>query len=94
MPFDDRRHDVHDDEFAEARVLQRRCRRVTQTETTHDDLQGLAAALDAGGEIRGELAGLLAPGEIAALRARVTALLEVGTFPEPGPGRPFPWPPI
>jgi hypothetical protein len=37
---------------------------------------------------------LLDPSEIAALDARVAALIHAGRYPEPGPGRPYPWPPI
>jgi len=34
------------------------------------------------------------PAELAAVRARAGALVSAGCFPEPGPGRPYPWPPI
>jgi hypothetical protein len=37
---------------------------------------------------------LLTPAEIAAMRTRVDAVLARGRFPEPGPGRPYPWPPV
>jgi uncharacterized repeat protein (TIGR03843 family) len=40
------------------------------------------------------LAELLEPEEVASLDARIAALLRIGAFPEPGPGRPYPWPPI
>jgi len=40
------------------------------------------------------LADLLAPEELAAMRDRIDAVLAHGRFPEPGPGRPYPWPPV
>ena len=36
---------------------------------------------------------LLSADEIEILRKRVGATRELGAFPEPGPGRPYPWPP-
>ena len=35
---------------------------------------------------------LLSKGEVRALRSRVQDLIELGHFPEPGPGRHYPWP--
>ena len=55
-------------------------------------LERLAAAL--GGDALDALDELLAPDEIDALRARTAGLVRHGAFPEPGPGRPYPWPPI
>ena len=52
----------------------------------HDELDGGAAAA--------ELDDLLDPEEIAAMRDRAGAVLADGRFPEPGPGRPYPWPPV
>jgi uncharacterized repeat protein (TIGR03843 family) len=46
------------------------------------------------GELCRDLEGLLAPEEIDALRRRISDLLESGMFPAPGPGRPYPWPPV
>jgi hypothetical protein len=40
------------------------------------------------------LAGLLAQNEIRAMNRRLNRLLERMTFPEPGPGRHYPWPPV
>jgi uncharacterized repeat protein (TIGR03843 family) len=37
---------------------------------------------------------LLAPGEVSALRRRADRLLAAKHFPEPGPGRNYPWPPL
>ena len=58
------------------------------------DLQRARAALASGGALRARLEALLAPSEIRATEARVDALVRRGTFPRPGPGRPYPWPPI
>lgn len=40
------------------------------------------------------LASLLSERELTALTHRVTRLSEVETFPHPGPGRTYPWPPV
>jgi uncharacterized repeat protein (TIGR03843 family) len=60
------------------------------------------AALEAVESLRTAVAGdaaaaleeLLLPEEIAVLQMRAEAILKAGAFPEPGPGRPYPWPPI
>ena len=44
------------------------------------------------GPLRGRLEHLLTPRELDATAGRAAALLDAGCFPEPGPGRPFPWP--
>jgi uncharacterized repeat protein (TIGR03843 family) len=60
-----------------------------------DDLKRLSAALDDPTEaLRSHLDDLLSADEIEATRARVDALIDAGTFPEPGDERPYPWPPI
>jgi hypothetical protein len=46
------------------------------------------------GTVRAELLDLLSIDELTALVARIDELLRVGVFPEPGPGRPYPWPPV
>lgn len=49
------------------------------------------------GEVRaapGPLAGLLSEAELEALARRAERIVAAGVFPEPGPGRPFPWPPV
>ncbi len=51
-------------------------------------IQGLAEGDDA------RLGSYLSEPEIAALRRRAQMIVEMGVFPEPGPGRPFPWPPV
>ncbi len=55
------------------------------------DLRGLAEKLE-GEEVRAELAPLLSDREVEAVRERLDALISDGRFPEPGPGRPYPWP--
>ncbi len=47
-----------------------------------------------GGEVAAELGALLDPEEITAMRDRAAGILADGRFPEPGPGRPYPWPPV
>ncbi len=56
-----------------------------------EDLRGLAEKLE-GEEVRAELAPLLSDREVDAVRERLDALMSDGRFPEPGPGRPYPWP--
>jgi hypothetical protein len=46
------------------------------------------------GTVRTELSDLLSVDELTALGSRIDGLLRVGVFPEPGPGRPYPWPPV
>jgi uncharacterized repeat protein (TIGR03843 family) len=58
------------------------------------DLARVEQDLIARGALHRALAELLSPEEVRAVGRRVRALLEIGRFPEPGPGRPFPWPPI
>jgi hypothetical protein len=58
-----------------------------------EDLRRFAGELD-GGDAGAILADLLTPEELAAMRDRVGAVLAHGRFPEPGPGRPYPWPPV
>ena len=55
-------------------------------------LEALCRALD--GDLGASLEPLLDPGEIRALRSRSRQICEAECFPEPGPGRPYPWPPI
>ena len=55
------------------------------------DLTALREALESG-PTRDALAALLSPGEVRATIARLRDLLAAGRFPQPGPGRPYPWP--
>ncbi len=62
-------------------------------EGTRADVRRLAGEIR-GGQVRDELANLLAPVELAALAERADTVAAAVRFPEPGPDRPFPWPPI
>ncbi|HEX6579288.1 MAG TPA: SCO1664 family protein [Actinomycetota bacterium] len=62
-------------------------------EATRADVRRLAGEIR-GGQVRDELANLLAPVELAALAERADTVAAAVRFPEPGPDRPFPWPPI
>jgi hypothetical protein len=55
------------------------------------DLERVGGELEQG-SLRDRLGDLLRPAEILAIRRRIADLLEDGHFPEPGPGRPYPWP--
>jgi hypothetical protein len=57
------------------------------------DLVSFADALTSG-PVRASLGALLDPLEISALQARTSALIARPVYPEPGPGRPYPWPPV
>ena len=62
-------------------------------EGTRADVRRLAGEIR-GGQVRDELANLLAPAELVALAERADTVAATVRFPEPGPDRPFPWPPI
>jgi hypothetical protein len=62
-------------------------------EGTRADVRRLAGEIR-GGHVRDELANLLASVELAALAERADTIAAAVRFPEPGPDRPFPWPPI
>jgi uncharacterized repeat protein (TIGR03843 family) len=55
-----------------------------------DDLRALSSRF--GDAVREPLLALLAPPEVTAVERRLADLIGLGTFPEPGPGRPYPWP--
>jgi hypothetical protein len=59
-----------------------------------DDLQLLQAHLSRSNSEAEALARLLSPGEMDALSHRLDVLLTTKTFPEPGPYRAIPWPPV
>jgi uncharacterized repeat protein (TIGR03843 family) len=46
------------------------------------------------GDLRAELDELLSSDELTALGERIDSVLAAGVFPEPGRGRPYPWPPV
>ena len=58
------------------------------------DLGRFAAALASDGSLLSSLASLLDQDEIRAMMSRVESLTMRGTFPEPGSGRSYPWPPV
>jgi uncharacterized repeat protein (TIGR03843 family) len=57
------------------------------------DVRALGERLRLSG-LRAELDELLSGEELTALDRRIDAVLAAGVFPEPGPGRPYPWPPV
>jgi hypothetical protein len=57
-----------------------------------NDLKTLQETLAEESQLSQALAQLLSDPELAALRRRLRRLLRAGRFPEPGPGRPVPWP--
>lgn len=58
------------------------------------DLDTFCGKLETQTALRDELADLLSPREINALQRRVEMLMASGTYPQPGPGRNYPWPPV
>lgn len=55
------------------------------------DLRGLEPRLEVGATVD-RLGTLLSAAEVQATRRRLAELIALGRFPEPGPGRPYPWP--
>ncbi|HSJ51678.1 MAG TPA: SCO1664 family protein [Actinomycetota bacterium] len=55
------------------------------------DLEDLTSTLSHG-DLREQLVSLLSDAEVDATERRLAEILELGRFPEPGPGRPYPWP--
>jgi uncharacterized repeat protein (TIGR03843 family) len=55
------------------------------------DLRALQPRLHSGAA-RDGLAALLSMAEVMAVEKRLADLIMLGRFPEPGPGRPYPWP--
>jgi uncharacterized repeat protein (TIGR03843 family) len=58
-----------------------------------DDLRRFGELLSAPA-LRGALGDLLSERELAALDARLAALIAAACVPEPGSDRPYPWPPV
>ncbi len=44
--------------------------------------------------LKTKLSQLLSQDELFSVQKRIGQLLQLQTFPEPGPGRPYPWPPV
>jgi len=57
------------------------------------DLTVLSKELDSG-PVRDALLELLDPAEVDVVQARTEGCIRLACFPEPGPGRPYPWPPV
>ena len=58
------------------------------------DLQQFRDRLGSEQDLKTAISSLLEPLEISALRRRADKLLTARQFPEPGPGRNYPWPPL
>lgn len=59
-----------------------------------EDLRMLCGKLAGDAGLNPELGVFLSEREIGALLQRVESLLEQESYPEPGPGRNYPWPPV
>ena len=60
-----------------------------------EDVRRVAAQIsEPGAGLRRRLLDLLSVEELRAIAHRADAVLTAGVFPEPGPGRPYPWPPV
>ncbi len=58
------------------------------------DVAGFRKRLDSDRDLARALSALLAADEVSALRRRADRVLNQRRFPEPGPGRNYPWPPL
>ena len=58
------------------------------------DVSAFRKRLDSDKELAGALSSLLSNDEVNALRRRADRLVTGRKFPEPGPGRNYPWPPL
>lgn len=59
-----------------------------------EDVSDFRRRLDKDQDLKTAINSLLAPLEISALRRRADKLLTTGCYPDPGPGRNYPWPPV
>ena len=59
-----------------------------------DDLADFRERLDGDKDLKAAFASLLSGAEVNAVRRRADRLRAGRTFPEPGPGRNYPWPPL
>jgi uncharacterized repeat protein (TIGR03843 family) len=62
--------------------------------TLLDDVSELRQRLDKDKDLKTAINSLLAPVEVSALRRRADKLIASGCYPDPGPGRNYPWPPL
>jgi uncharacterized repeat protein (TIGR03843 family) len=58
------------------------------------DVQDFRDRLASEKDLKTAIGTLLEPIEISALRRRADKLIKSGQYPEPGPGRNYPWPPL
>ncbi len=58
------------------------------------DLCALREEVRSGGRFIRAIEGLLAPEEVRAFRRRLDRLIDTGCYPDPGPARSIPWPPV
>ena len=63
-------------------------------EAIQTELESFKKMFEADAEFVSALQELLSAREIGALQRRTIDLLEAGCFPNPGPGRNYPWPPL
>jgi len=59
-----------------------------------EDLADFRQRLDDDEDLKEAYASLLSAAEVQAVRRRADRLLAARKFPEPGPGRNYPWPPL
>ncbi len=58
------------------------------------DIQDFRERLQSNADLKTAISSLLDPLEVSALRRRADKLLKTRQYPEPGPGRNYPWPPL
>lgn len=58
------------------------------------DVRAFRERLESDGELQASLRELLSPAEVRALKRRADAVLRAPCYPQPGPGRNTPWPPL
>jgi uncharacterized repeat protein (TIGR03843 family) len=63
-------------------------------ESLLQDVRRFLEQLSGDGELRTRFRALLDGDEVLAMAARAERLLSQRRFPSPGPGRPYPWPPV
>jgi uncharacterized repeat protein (TIGR03843 family) len=62
--------------------------------TLLDDMTDFRQRLEKDKDLKTAINSLLTPLEVSALRRRTDKLITAGRYPDPGPGRNYPWPPI
>lgn len=59
-----------------------------------DDMADFRQRLETDKDLKTAINSLLTPLEVSALRRRTDKLITAGRYPDPGPGRNYPWPPL